>query len=105
MSAQNKHFKTLIEIQNFQADLQQIWIAKFSINNLYLATGGKMGIVKIFEVLANDYSQDFEFDNCKLTKNSLNLISETPIRTYSEHNNDIIDICWSRKVLKYYFNF
>lgn len=99
MSAANRHIKNLFEVQNFQADLQQIWVVKISIHGRYLATGGKTGILKIFELL-NFYSDNLPHDiNQNNVKEYLNFVSEDPYRAFSEHSNDIIDICWSNKVI------
>ena len=40
----------LIELQNFKADTEQIWVASLDYTNTYLATGGKNGIVKIWKI-------------------------------------------------------
>lgn len=91
-----------MELQNFQIDFQQIWIVKLSQDGRYLATGGKTGVLKIFEILT------VNSDNYKSTYTNedifsyLNFINEKPVRVYNDHSNDIIDICWSPTV-KYYY--
>lgn len=91
----NKHFKTLIELQNFYIEKSPIWIIKFSTDGKYLATGCKKGIVKIFEVM------NYEYDDFKLTysKNEifsyLFFLNEKPKRILNEHTSDVIDLAWS----------
>ena len=40
----------LLELQNFKADSEQIWVASLDKNHNYLATGGKSGVVKIWKM-------------------------------------------------------
>ena len=91
----NRHFKNLIELQNFYIDDSPIWVIKFSYDSNYLATGGKKGIVKIFEIM------NYEYENFKSSydKNQilsyLNFLSEKPKKILNEHSSDIIDLSWS----------
>lgn len=91
----NKHFKQIFETQNFKADSSPIWIAKFSYNGEFFATGSKNGTLTIFEIFKEEQS----FGNFK--KNGiihyLDLINETPYQTYKCHKSDIIDLDWSSK--------
>lgn len=95
----DKHLTNAFELQNFQADSQQIWVAKFSVNGKYLATGGKSGVLKIWEIFSEDDSiNNYEY---KGLISYLKLINETAFRIYTEHVEDIIDICWNSKVITY----
>ena len=91
----NRHFKNLIELQNFYIDDSPIWVIKFSYDSNYLATGGKKGIVKIFEIM------NYEYENFKSSYDKtqilsfLNFLSEKPKKILNEHSNDIIDLSWS----------
>ena len=91
----NRHFKNLIELQNFYIEDSPIWVIKFSNDSNYLATGGKKGIVKIFEIM------NYEYENFKSSYDKtqilsfLNFLSEKPKKTLNEHSNDIIDLSWS----------
>ena len=91
----NRHFKNLIELQNFYIEDSPIWVIKFSYDSNYLATGGKKGIVKIFEIM------NYEYENFKSSYDKtqilsfLNFLSEKPKKTLNEHSNDIIDLSWS----------
>jgi WD40 repeat protein len=92
----DKHLTNVFELQNFQADSQQIWVAKFSVDGKYLATGGKSGVLKIWEIFSEDDSlNNYEY---KGIISYLKLINETAYRIYTEHVEDIIDICWNSKV-------
>jgi WD40 repeat protein len=85
------NLKNLFELQNFEADFDQIWSAKFSNDNKYLAIGGKSKVLKIFEI--NDFVQNID----NTIKEYFKLIDETCIRIYTEHSSDIIDLSWSYK--------
>ena len=50
-SSTKRALSSLIEIQNFQCDVDTIWVIKLSYNGKYLATGGKSGVLKIWEIL------------------------------------------------------
>jgi WD40 repeat protein len=88
----NKHFQNLFELQNFQADSDQIWVAKFSYDNKYLATGGSSRVLKVWEIYTLDQSlENYESD----VREFLPFINETAVRVYSEHTDSIVDIQWS----------
>ena len=91
-----KHLKNLIEIQNLQIDLEEIWICKFRQDGKYLATAGKSGTLKIWETLSLDDSLEEYIKSgiCGFFK----FFKDYPFRIYKEHISDIIDICWSNKV-------
>lgn len=96
-SNNNKHFKTLIELQNFYIEDSSIWIVKFSKDLKYLATGSKNGIIKIFEII------NYHYDNFESVYKSneillyLNFLNEKPYKILNEHLSDIIDLTWSSK--------
>jgi hypothetical protein len=91
-----------VELQNFQADFQQLWVIKLSPNGDFLATGGKTGILKIFEILGTNYKNYKESYTSQDVQSYLKFMSETPLRCYNIHSDDIIDICWSPRVRKIY---
>ena len=96
----NKHLENLFEIQNIEADSKQIWIAKLREDGKYLATAGKSGILKIWEIISLDESlEDYENNGIN---NFFKFIKDYPFRIYKEHTDDIIDICWSLKVLFFF---
>jgi hypothetical protein len=91
-----KHLQNLFELQNFQGDSQQIWTARFSSDGRYLATGGKSGVLKIWEIYTEEESLDnYEF---KGILSYIKLVNESAFKIYTEHTQDIIDICWNPKV-------
>ncbi len=103
----HKHFRNLVELQNFQADFQQIWVIKLSPSGEYLATGGRTGILKIFEIIGTNSNEIKDCYTSQDILSYLNFISEVPVRSYNHHSDDIIDICWSPRVnkLNYLTNF
>lgn len=94
-----KHLSNVFELQNFQGDSQQIWALKISTDGKYLATGGKSGVVKIWEIFTEEESlENYEY---KGLISYFKFINETAYRIYTEHSQDIIDICWNLKVIFY----
>jgi WD40 repeat protein len=88
----NKHFKILLELQNFKADSDQIWAAKFSHDNKFLATGGTTKVLKIWEIYTYEHSlENYEGD----FREFLPFLYETAYRIYTEHSDSIIDLAWS----------
>lgn len=97
VSKNNRHFDTLIELQNINCDQNRspIWIFKFSCDGKYIATGGKKGTLKIFEVMTNEYDKYQEAYNDTDIIQYLHFINEQPLRTFNYHSSDIIDLSWS----------
>ena len=110
----------LIELQKFQADSEQIWVASLDHLHNFLATGGKSGVLKIWKMNTlkddndkynnsllfsennnnsgnNNNNENKEFKTDEEVKNYLNIIDETVYKIYCEHTLDIIDIAWSKK--------
>lgn len=96
----------MIEIQtvDIEPQLTQIWVVKISFDGKYIATGGKSGILKIFEILTSHFECYNESYNDETIFEYLNFISPNPIRIYKDHTNDIIDISWCPQVTSYYLN-
>ena len=107
--SKKKNFQNdLLELQNFKADSEQIWVASLDKNHNYLATGGKSGVVKIWKMNTiqdddNKYNNSILFFNNKDLKSDeeikhfLNIIDETAYKLYCEHSLDVIDLAWSKK--------
>ena len=87
-----KHFSNLIELQNFEADCQEIWVAKFCDEGKHMATGGRSGILKIWSV--NTEVGSLMDAEVKGLPAYFNFFQENPCRVYSEHTEDIIDMSW-----------
>lgn len=95
-STKNNHLVNLFEIQNFRADSEEIWAVRISNKGEYMATGGKSGVLKIWEIISyTDSILDYKPE--RGLSDYLNYINETAFRIYTEHQKDIIDICWSKK--------
>ena len=94
-SSTKRALSSLIEIQNFQCDVDTIWVIKLSYNGKYLATGGKSGVLKIWEILTMKDSID-AYERKNILK-YMNYCNEDAYRIYTEHSKDIIDIAWSKK--------
>ncbi len=73
---------------------------RISPNGKFIATGGKSGLLKIYEIL-NFNSENFKDSyNTEEIFNYLNFVNEKPMRIYNDHSNDIIDVSWSPRVSK-----
>ena len=90
-----RHLKNILEIQNFEGDTDKIWVVQFSSCGKYLATGGKSGVLKIWEVLSVNDSLDI-YEKRELLKFT-NFFSENAFRIYTEHKKDIIALSWGNK--------
>lgn len=77
----------MIEAQSVDISPDPIWVAKFSHDGMYLATGGKDKVLRIFKISSIE-SGDVDPED---------LIETTPFREYSTHTHDIISISWSSK--------
>ena len=92
---ENRHFKNLIELQNFYIDDCPIRVIKLSYDNNFLATGNKKGIIKLFEIMNYEY-ENFESSYTeKEILSYLNFLNEKPKLILNEHTNDIIDLSFS----------
>jgi WD40 repeat protein len=91
------HLRHLFELQNFNID-QKIWVIKISPNGEYLAAGGPSGVLKIFEIFNSEPSNYKQSYTSHDISKYLNFMNEIAFRVYTEHTNDIIDICWSPRV-------
>ena len=98
----------LIELQNFKADSEQIWVASIDTTYNYLATGGKSGVLKIWKINTmlddeNKYIKSVLYKNKNYSinkediKSFLNIIEESVYKIYYSHTSDITDISWSKK--------
>lgn len=91
-----KHLQMLYELQSFQADSQQIWAMRMSMDGRYIATGGKSGVLKIWEIFTEEESLDnYEY---KGFLSYFKFMDENAFRIYTEHTQDIIDVCWNPTV-------
>ena len=100
----------LIELQNFKADSEQIWVASIDYSYNYIATGGKSGVVKIWKINTiiddeNKYIKSILYKNKNYSinkdeiKSYLNIIDESVYKIYFMHTSDITDISWSKKYI------
>jgi WD40 repeat protein len=68
----------------------------------FLATGGRSGCLRIYDLLNHSLEKFKDSYNHSNVVNYLRFIDEVPRKTFSLHQSDIIDICWSYKVNKYF---
>lgn len=94
---QQKHLINLFDIQSLNVENnQEIWVAKFRHDGKYLATGGKAGCLKIWEITSiDDCLEEYEKSGIQ---GFFKFFKDYPYRIYKEHTSDIIDVCWSFKV-------
>ena len=70
----------LMEVQSLESHIGAIWVARFSHDGLYLATGGQDMVVRVWQLADGRGST---------------LLEPEPIREFSAHNADILDLAWS----------
>ena len=93
-SDNNKHIKTLYELQNFEADNSAITAININEEGNFLGVGFKSGKIKIYEIM-NYLYQKFKLSYCiKNLIEYLNFINETPYKILSGHPNEILDLIW-----------
>ena len=93
-SDNNKHIKTLYELQNFEADNSAITAININEEGNFLGIGFKSGKIKIYEIM-NYLYQKFKLSYCiKNLIEYLNFINETPYKILSGHPNEILDLIW-----------
>ena len=99
----NKHIKTLYELQNFEADNSAITAININEEGNYLGIGFKSGKVKIYEIMNYLYQKYKSNYMIKNLHEYLNFINETPYKTLSGHPNEIIDLIWLKSNNNYIF--
>ena len=92
----HKHFRTLIELQNFYIDSTPIWVTKCSHDGKYIATGSKKGIIKVFEVVNYEYKHYKDTYTKNQIMNYLCFVYEQPHLTLNEHLSDVIELSFSK---------
>ena len=92
----HKHFRTLIELQNFYIDSTPIWVTKCSHDGKYIATGSKKGIIKVFEVVNYEYKHYKDTYTKNQIMNYLCFVYEQPQLTLNEHLSDVIELSFSK---------
>ena len=92
----HKHFRTLIELQNFYIDSTSIWVTKCSHDGKYIATGSKKGIIKVFEVVNYEYKHYKDTYTKNQIMNYLCFVYEQPHLTLNEHLSDVIELSFSK---------
>ncbi|CDW88776.1 wd repeat-containing protein [Stylonychia lemnae] len=96
----NLHEFDLFLVQNIRAHSDSVWVAKFSPDGLYLATGGKDAVLKIWQV--NQVPSELKFSNenpkefTKQIGDCYRLFDDKPFREFREHEYDILDIAWCK---------
>ncbi|KAI0481308.1 WD40-repeat-containing domain protein [Xylariaceae sp. FL0804] len=78
-----------------------IWSIEFSRDGKYLATGGRDSVVRIWAVIAtNEDRKTYEEEEKATTGNeeclSAPVFRKKPIRTFTGHTGDILDLSWSK---------
>ena len=90
----NKHIKTLFELQEIIGDYSAVTTLKINEEGKYLAAGFKSGIIKIYEIM------NYTYDKYKLIYDKNNLkeylyfLNDTSFKTLTSHSSEIIDIFW-----------
>ncbi|ORY63277.1 WD40-repeat-containing domain protein [Pseudomassariella vexata] len=77
-----------------------IWAAEFSRDGKYLATAGRDRVVRVWGVLATaedrNAHQDAEKDACDGAHLSAPVFHSKPVREFTGHEGEILDLSWSK---------
>lgn len=76
-----------------------IWTTEFSRDGKYLAAAGKDGVVRIWAVISTPEERRVEEQEEAATsaeRLSAPVFRERPVREFSGHSNEIIDLSWSK---------
>ena len=86
---QNKNIKefNLKLGQEMIAHQSQIWVAAFSPDGTYLATGGKDAVINVWKVLSLEDVNDDPYQ----------MFHKVPHRIFKEHELDVLSIVWKVK--------
>ncbi|KAI9277184.1 WD40-repeat-containing domain protein [Phascolomyces articulosus] len=95
-----------------------IWAMKFSQDGRYMAAGGQRCVIRIWKTRECNYTtmsttitrnssegehrwssfpNDASEENEEISRQSISIFEDEPIRTFCGHTADILDICWSKK--------
>jgi WD40 repeat protein len=76
-----------------------IWANRFSKDGKYMATGGQSCVLNIWKVL-RDLNRDndplYEMQDFNPHERSIKVFHDAPVRVYTGHTADILDISWSK---------
>ena len=87
--------------QEIQGHTDSIWVAKFSCDGMYLATGGKDAVLKVWKAIEPHEAEGMHIyfqAHVTLVLEIFPVFHAEPTREYREHEHDILDIAWSPAV-------
>ena len=90
----NKHIKTLFELQEIIGDESAVTTIKINEEGKYLAIGFKSGSIKIYEIMNYTYDKYKCIYDKNTLKEYLYFINENSFKTLTSHSTEIIDIFW-----------
>ncbi|CEI98788.1 hypothetical protein RMCBS344292_12888 [Rhizopus microsporus] len=85
------------EEENAKHPLDAIWAISFSKDGKYMATGGQNCVINVWKVLRDlDRSDNMSIQDISPHQPSIKVFHDIPIRVYTGHKADVLDICWSK---------
>lgn len=98
------YFQGLRLGQTLQSHTGPVWVMKFSVDGHYLATAGQDHVVLVWRVLGAQEQQaqaqegvdGHESKSSERASNEFQLLEDRPMRRYSDHSSDVVDIAWSK---------
>lgn len=91
------------EEENAKHPLDAIWAISFSKDGKYMATGGQNCVINVWKVLRDlDRSDNMSIQDISPHQPSIKVFHDIPIRVYTGHKADVLDICWSKVFLTLY---
>ncbi|GAA5796656.1 hypothetical protein HPULCUR_002030 [Helicostylum pulchrum] len=85
------------EVEGIKEPSGAVWASRFSKDGKYMATGGQSCTLKIWKVLRDlDRDDGLYVQDINPHEPSIKVFHDTPVRVYTGHTADILDISWSK---------
>ncbi|KAI8056347.1 WD40-repeat-containing domain protein [Thamnidium elegans] len=85
------------EVEGTKEPSGAVWASRFSKDGKYMATGGQSCTLKIWKVLRDlDRDDGLSVQDINPHEPSIKVFHDAPVRVYTGHTADILDISWSK---------
>ncbi|KAI7900836.1 WD40-repeat-containing domain protein [Cokeromyces recurvatus] len=84
-------------VENKKRPINAVWICQFSKDGKYMATAGQNCVIHVWKVLRDfKRSNNIDVQDMMPHEPSIKVFHDSPVRNYTGHTADILDISWSR---------
>lgn len=85
------------KLENQKEPMGAIWANRFSKDGKYMATGGQSCTLTIWKVLRDlDRNDGLSVQDINPHEPSVKVFHDAPVRVYTGHTADVLDISWSK---------